>query len=131
MKKKPKIVISRNDHARLLQIANGMVDRNPELADELLAELERARIVEPGRAPADSVQMGATLDYSADDGTSRQVTLVYPAEADIAQGRVSVLTPIGVALLGLSVGQSIDWTANDGREHRLTVQAVRQATVAA
>ena len=54
------------------------------------------------------------------------MTLVYPAEADIDAGRVSVGTPIGTALLGLAEGQSIDWTARDGRRQRLTVVAVER-----
>ena len=53
-----------------------------------------------------------------------RVTLVFPGEADIAQGKISILTPIGAALIGLSAGQSIDWTARDGRIHRLKVESV-------
>ena len=52
------------------------------------------------------------------------MTLVYPPEANIDAGRISVATPIGTALLGLAEGQSIDWTARDGRKQRLTVVAV-------
>ena len=58
---------------------------------------------------------------------ARTITLVYPGDADISEGKVSVLTPIGTALLGLSEGQSMHWTARDGREHELTVTAVGQA----
>jgi regulator of nucleoside diphosphate kinase len=68
--------------------------------------------------------MGSTVAFRSDDGQQRQVTLVYPGEADFARGRVSVLTPIGAALIGLSPGQSIAWTARDGRQHRLTVLSV-------
>lgn len=68
--------------------------------------------------------MGSTLRYTSDLGENRQVTLVYPGEANIAEGKMSILTPIGTALLGLSAGQSIDWTARDGRTHRLEVAAV-------
>jgi regulator of nucleoside diphosphate kinase len=67
--------------------------------------------------------MGSTLTFDA-EGRTRRVTLVYPTEADIAAGRISVLTPIGTALIGLSQGQSVDWTARDGRRHRLTVVSV-------
>jgi regulator of nucleoside diphosphate kinase len=49
------------------------------------------------------------------------VTLVYPQEADISKGRISVLTPIGTALIGLPVGKSIDWTTRTGETKRLTV----------
>ena len=70
------------------------------------------------------VRMGSTLRFTSDLGEDRRVTLVFPGEADIAQGKVSMLTPIGAALIGLSAGQSIDWTARDGRVHRLTVETV-------
>jgi regulator of nucleoside diphosphate kinase len=52
------------------------------------------------------------------------VTLVYPAEADIAEGRISVLTPVGTALIGLRAGQSITWRTRDGRKQVLTVLRV-------
>ncbi|MNW16687.1 nucleoside diphosphate kinase regulator [compost metagenome] len=52
------------------------------------------------------------------------MTLVFPKDADISEGRISVLTPIGTALLGLSAGQTMGWTARDDRRHTLTVLAV-------
>jgi regulator of nucleoside diphosphate kinase len=71
--------------------------------------------------------MGATIEYRLDEGPVRRVTLVYPADADIEQAKVSILTPIGTALLGLSAGQTIDFVANDGREHRLSIVAAASA----
>jgi regulator of nucleoside diphosphate kinase len=71
--------------------------------------------------------MGATVEYGSDDGHQRRVTLVYPQDADIAQNKISILTPIGTALLGLAVGQSIQWTTNDGRNRTLTILAVDQS----
>ena len=124
---KPSIVINKTDHARLVQLANGLLDRKPEIADTLLTELERAKVVERGTSLQNSVQMGSTVEYSTGDSPARRVTLVYPGDADIAQGKVSILTPIGTALLGLRAGQSIDWVANDGRKHRLTIQSVSAA----
>lgn len=122
--KKPTITIKQADHKLLLRLANGLAERLPELADELLGELERARVA--GGAPPDTVQMGTTVEYGSDDGNRRRVTLVYPQDADIAQNRISILTPIGTALLGLGVGQSIEWTTNDGRNRILTILAVDQ-----
>lgn len=122
--KKPSIVINKTDHARLLQIANGLLDRKPEMAEELLMELERAKVVERGASLQDSVQMGSAVEYRTDGGQTRRVILVYPADADIAEGKVSILTPIGTALLGLRAGQSIEWTANDGRTHKLEILSV-------
>jgi regulator of nucleoside diphosphate kinase len=121
---KPSIVINKTDHDRLTTLANGLLDRKPEMAEELLNELERARVVEKSTSLQGTVQMGASVEYKTDDGHDRTVTLVYPAEADISQGKVSILTPIGTALLGLKAGQSIHWVANDGRSHRLTIVSV-------
>ncbi|GEP07041.1 hypothetical protein MOX02_50790 [Methylobacterium oxalidis] len=58
------------------------------------------------------------------------VTLVYPGEADIGQARISVLTPVGAALLGLSKGQSISWTTRTGAGKQLTVLDVREPAFA-
>ncbi len=115
---RPHIVVSRTDHNRLMQLANGLLERRPELAEELLGELERASVADS--APSGTVQMGSTVEYRI-DAVTRSVTLVYPADADIAQGKISILTPIGTALIGLPVGKSIDFVANDGRCHQLTV----------
>ena len=68
-----------------------------------------------------SVAIGSTVRYAIEGGEQRTVTLTYPADADIEQGRISVMTPIGIALLGLAKGQSMDWTSRDGRSNRLTV----------
>lgn len=121
---KPAIALTRSDHERLSRLAESYVARNPEVADQLLAELDRARIVDDSRISADVVRMGSTLRFTSDLGEDRRVTLVFPGEADIAEGKISILTPIGAALIGLSAGQSIDWTARDGRVHRLTVESV-------
>jgi regulator of nucleoside diphosphate kinase len=68
--------------------------------------------------------MGSTVTYRPDNGEDRTVTLVYPAEADISLNRISVLTPVGTALIGLAKGQSITWAARDGNRHVLSVIAV-------
>jgi regulator of nucleoside diphosphate kinase len=122
---KPEIVLRAADEDRLAELANGLLDTRPGLGEELLGELARARLASGDAVPADSVQMGTTLTYDV-DGVRRRVTLVYPAEADIDAGRISVGTPIGTALLGLVEGQSIDWLSRDGRRQRLTVVAVER-----
>ena len=129
-RRKPAITVTRSDHDRLTRLADSFVGRNTALADQLLDELERARIVEDDRLRADAVRMGSTLRFTTDAGEDRTVTLVFPDEADIAEGRVSVLTPVGVALIGLTAGQSIDWVARDGRRRRLTVKEVEPCAAA-
>lgn len=123
-RRRPPITVSLSEHEKLVRLAEAYVFRSPDVSDELLAELDRARVVPDARLPADTVRMGSSLRYATDSGEERSVTLVYPAEADIAAGKVSILTPVGAALIGLSAGQSIDWLARDGRAHRLTVKAV-------
>lgn len=122
---RPEIVIRATDEDRLAELANSLLDSRPELGEELLAELARARLATDAALPADSVQMGSTVTYEA-EGRTRQVTLVYPAQANIDSGCISVATPIGTALLGLVVGQSIEWTARDGRRQQLTILSVSQ-----
>ena len=125
-RRKPNIRISKTDYARLSALANATTSRNPDISDELLAELERARVVADGSVSADIVQMGSAVTFKPDTGDAKTVTLVFPGEADISEGKVSILTPIGTALIGLSAGQSIMWKARDGRKHELSVHAVSQ-----
>lgn len=123
----PALVISADDHKRLTMLAEAAIDRSPDVAEALLQELERARVVKDGAAPADRVRMGSTITYRAGTG-ERTVTLVYPGDADIETGRISIMTPIGAALIGLNPGQSIKWTGRDGAGHELTVIDVKPPT---
>lgn len=123
-RRKPPITMSRSDHARLSALAEALAGRNAAVADALFAELDRARLVADARLSTGVVRMGSTLRFTTDAGEDRTVTLVFPGDADIAAGKVSIATPIGAALIGLSAGQSIGWTARDGRTHRLTVESV-------
>ncbi|MEY9784017.1 transcription elongation GreA/GreB family factor [Sinorhizobium fredii] len=123
---KPSIVIGETDHQRLNKLALAAADRLPEVSDGLLIELERALVVADTSAPRNVVRMGSTVEYEADTGDGRTVTLVFPKDADISEGRISVLTPIGTALLGLSAGQTMGWSGRDDRRHKLTVLAVTQ-----
>lgn len=123
-RRKPQITLCASDHQKLTRLAESKADGTGSVFDELLAELERARVVADASLRDDVVRMGTTLSYSTENGESRRVTLVYPGVADISAGKVSILTPIGAALIGLAQGQSIDWEARDGRIHRLTVESV-------
>jgi regulator of nucleoside diphosphate kinase len=126
LRRKPKIIVSDIDYKRLAGLAAAAQARLPEVADVLQSELERAQVVAADRVPSDVVQMGSTVDFRSDNGQQRCVTLVFPGEENISRGRISVLTPIGAALIGLSSGQSITWTTRDGRQHELTVMRVER-----
>lgn len=120
----PAITLARSDHARLANLAEAIADRDSPTADQLAAELERARVVADNRLAPGTVRMGAVVRFSLDGAEPRTVRLVYPGEADIEKGFISVLTPVGAALIGLAAGQSIDWIGSDNRARHLHVLEV-------
>lgn len=119
------LLVSTADYARLRALA----------ADHPLAEeLDRAIVVPEDRVPDDLVTMHNRFVYVDEaTGTRREVELVYPDEADATAGRISILAPVGSALLGLSVGDTIDWEFPGGETRRLRVERVlgRPASVPA
>lgn len=118
----PPIVLSDEDVARLERLSDIPELRQDPSVTQLLAEISRARIVPARHMPADVVTMNSSVVcLDGHTGRERRLTLVYPHDADIARGRVSVLSPVGTALLGLRIGQSIDWPAPTGSPLRLTV----------
>ena len=127
---KPTIVVSDTDQRRLTTLATDALERFPAVAEELLSEMAQADVVTAEAVPSNVVQMGSVVAFEADGGETRRVQLVFPGKADIGAGRVSILTPIGAALIGLSQGQSIAWKTRDGRTRRLTVVAVEGAAAA-
>lgn len=122
----PRIVMGLSDHRQLIVLAMAGTGHTADDADGLLYELERADVVADETLPADAVRMGSKVRYRTSGGVERRVELVFPKDADIGQGRISVLTPVGTALLGLRTGQSITWLTRDGRKQMLTVVSVSQ-----
>lgn len=123
-RRKPAITMGIEANRRLSNLAMAIEERMPEIADALLQELDRARLVPDAKLPDKVVRLGSTVEFATNGDQPRCITLVMPAEADIAQGRISIATPIGVALIGLSEGQSMTAHARDGRENLLTVMKV-------
>ena len=123
--RKPTITINTRDYKRLAKLALAAA-RLSEASEALLLKLDRGHVVVDGSVLENVVRMGSTVRYRTDTGDARTITLVFPSDADISAGKVSVLTPIGTALLGLSAGQSATWSARDGRKHELTVLSVGQ-----
>jgi regulator of nucleoside diphosphate kinase len=119
------ILIAASDYERLTAMAESAAKREPEMAAFLLGELERATIV----APAENsriVKMGSHVRFRDDDsGRILEAQLVYPDRADPAAQRISILTPVGAALIGLSEGQAIRWRDRAGKDKTLTVLRVR------
>lgn len=123
---RPKITVAQSEHQQLLALAAAGSDNLSAGADSLWAEMERARVVADPKLAPDIVRMGSRVVYQTDKDEHIEVVLVFPAHADISQGRISVLTPVGAALIGLKTGQSITWESRGGRKHALTVLSVIQ-----
>ncbi len=124
MDTRPGIIISSFDLERLEQLLESDKYRNLPGIDALQSEIDRATIVAPEEVPPNVITMNSSVKFVDDaTGTEYRLSLVYPGQTDVPDA-VSVLAPVGSALLGLSVGQSISWQAPGGRELRLRVLEV-------
>ncbi|MFA5493622.1 MAG: nucleoside diphosphate kinase regulator [Porticoccaceae bacterium] len=118
------ITVTESDYRKLLSLIEAA---DSAAADNLDAELSRAEIVPDHLLPADTVAMGSTVTFrDRDNGAETTVTLVFPREANVDQMRISVLSPVGSALIGLRIGGAIDWPMPGGRQRRLEVVTVQQ-----
>lgn len=133
MRGRPDIVLTATDERRLAHLLRAKAaELDPRTLELLEDELQRATIVESSRIPANVVTMNSVVSFEdVDTGHRSEVTLVYPSADSGAEGRVSILAPVGSALLGLSVGDSIDWPVPGGRSRRLKVTAVHYQPEAA
>jgi len=126
--RRPALLLSRIDVERIEDLLARPEYRSLDTT-ALRGELERAELAEPGAMPRDVITMNTTaLVEVVDDQQqthSYALTLVYPRDADGSGDKVSILAPVGSALLGLRVGDSIDWPLPGGRRARLHVQAIR------
>ncbi len=118
----PQIYLTQKDMDRLL----ALVDAYPgQRFEKLEDELVRAHVVAPQELPHDVVTMNSRVVFENEaSGERREVTLVYPGSADIDAGKISILTPVGTALLGLRVGQSIEWELPGGARQRYRIAAL-------
>jgi regulator of nucleoside diphosphate kinase len=117
------ILVTRQDFARLERmIETHVASRDRAAVVALEEELGHAKIVDAGQIPPDVVTMNSTVRFvDEQSGDEQEVTLVYPGAEDGAHPRVSILAPVGSALLGLRTGESIDWPMPDGQIKRLRV----------
>ncbi len=121
----PGIMIGEEDFETLSDLIGNMRGAANATREFLARELDRADVRPLSDIPLNTVVMNAKVTFEdVTNGKTQTVTLVYPHEADIGQGRISVLTPVGAALLGLSAGQVIDWASYGGGRRQLTVHAV-------
>jgi regulator of nucleoside diphosphate kinase len=123
------IVISEPD-ARVLRglLARAAHGHDQEHLEELSQELERAQVLEPAQVEADVVTMYKPvriLDLS--NGVRQELILVSPADANVTARRISVLAPLGTALLGYRQGDEVEW-AMPGGVRRLRIESVLPGT---
>ncbi|TBU95761.1 nucleoside diphosphate kinase regulator [Stutzerimonas kirkiae] len=130
MSSTPAIIITEVDLQRLERLLDSLDEYGPA-AEALEQELSRAQVVQRSEMPAGVVTMNSRV-HCRDEGSGKDyhLTLVYPQQAG-KDGTVSVLAPVGTALLGLSVGQHIDWPTPAGKVIRLALLAVEYQPEAA
>lgn len=126
---RPPIAIDANHLARLAALSSLTSGPMVEVSEYLREEIDRAHVLPAEKLRPDIVNLGSRVKFrDKQTGKVQEIILVYPFDADIARRRVSVLTPVGAALLGLSVNQTISFHTRAGERRELTVLKVRPAT---
>jgi regulator of nucleoside diphosphate kinase len=129
------ICITRADAERLQRVVSarrGPRGRDEAHLDALEEELERAEVVDAGSMPPDVVTMHSRVRVrDMESGKEAEYTLSFPSEADLDQGRLSVLAPIGTALLGYREGDQIEWPVPAGIRRLEVTQVLFQPEAAA
>ena len=112
------IVLSSLDHARLQDLlitAKQFASSKPAILDILERELDRSKIVSPEEIPPYVVTMNTVVGLiDTATGEEKKYSLVYPAEANPEKGKLSILSDLGVAIIGFSVGDTIEWEFPEG-----------------
>ena len=125
MSVKPKVVISTMDADRLDALLETLPDGEFPGKAELLAELERAEVVDPEDLPADVVSMNSRVKFRVESSDEEfELTLVYPKDMDSSDRKISILAPVGSALLGLSQGAQIEWPKPGGGILRVRIEEI-------
>ena len=122
---RPHIVMSSRDAERL----EALLDSLPKSAfpgkEDLESELERAEIVEPNKVPPTVITMNSTVKFRVESSSQQfTLTLVYPKDMDSSSDKISILAPVGSALIGLAVGDTIEWPKPGGGMLQVYVEEV-------
>ncbi|ASR52434.1 MAG: nucleoside diphosphate kinase regulator [Blastomonas fulva] len=122
---RPAIYMSAAECDALFELALSTERSQPMVCAMLMAELDRAELRDADELPDQTVVMNSFIDFVDErTGARRIVQLVYPQDADIADGRVSILTPIGAGLIGMTAGCSICWPDRSGDDRILRIISV-------
>jgi regulator of nucleoside diphosphate kinase len=121
----PAIHVIDREYDLIAELAMRIESSQPDLARRLMAELERAEVHAAGDLPPGVVTLDSRVEFVDEgSGSRRSVQLVMPADADIAEGKVSILTPVGAGLIGMSEGGSILWPDREGHARTLRIVSV-------
>ncbi|MCG8517765.1 MULTISPECIES: nucleoside diphosphate kinase regulator [Marinobacter] len=124
MSELPAITVTEEDYNRLMSLLD-RDDSDSDVLEGLAEELERAELVPADQLPEGVVAMNSLVRFvNEGNGQSHDLTLVYPHQAGAGAGQVSVFAPAGAALLGLSVGDRIDWPMSGGKILHLKIVSV-------
>jgi len=116
------IILTQEDYQKL---SNLLRSTNFKASAQLEEEISRASVVPQNEIPKDVITMNSKVRFLDEEtGKETQVTLVYPQDANVTESKISILAPIGIALIGLKVGQSIDWPLPNGSVKCIRVVAV-------
>lgn len=125
MKSRPEIVLSSLDSKRLYSLIDSLPKNSVAGIEDLEEELSRAKIVEPKEIPANIVTMNSTVRFLVESNQKEFVlTLVYPKNVDSNGKTISILAPVGSALLGLSIGDQIEWPKPGGGFLKVKITAI-------
>ncbi len=125
LNQRPPIMLIESEADALADLAFGIRTRNPDVANLLIEEIDRAQTVDAADIPDDVVTMRSSVTFIDEkSGEQHKVQLVFPGEADLDAGRLSILTPVGAGLIGLRTGQSISWPDRHGKDRVLTIGQV-------
>ena len=125
MARKPQIILSSLDVDRIEALLAAMPTSVFPGKAELQAELDRADVVAPEEIPANVVTMNSTVQFAiAETGKEFRLTLAYPRDMDGSADKISILAPVGGALLGLSVGDELAWPGPGGKPMTVRVKDI-------
>jgi len=125
MNARPPITVSTLDAERLERLLDAMPDVAVPGKAELFEELDRAKLVAPQDVPPTVVTMNSTVRFRVESSPEEfELTLVYPKDVDDSGRKLSILAPVGSALLGLSQGDEIAWPKPGGGELRVRIVEV-------
>lgn len=123
MSTNPNLIMTENDYTKLSAIVANVETKT---AEQLELELDRAKVVQENEIPKDVVAMNSVVKFmDIENNQESTMTLVYPNDANIDENKVSILAPVGAALIGLRVGQTIDWPLPNGTTKHLKVIEVK------